>query len=103
MEFDVLHPQHDEHGVWRFDPAEVDQVAARHTRAPARVAPRLNEETRAIATRGRVAARVFKMFARHMALPQIVVLTKQPPEVVRALYDEWMKSLDEGHWERLAR
>jgi hypothetical protein len=47
-----------------------------------------------------LAAKVFRMFARSLTLPQIVVMTKQPPEVIRELYREWSKTLEEAEWER---
>jgi hypothetical protein len=55
------------------------------------------------AKRGRLAANVFRMFAKQMTLRQIVVTTKQPPEMIRQLYSEWSKELEEGEWERRAR
>lgn len=42
----------------------------------------------------------FRMFARGMTLPQIVVATKQPPDAIRELYREWSTSLDQGEWDR---
>jgi hypothetical protein len=99
LEWDRLHPEVDDRGVHRFDSAEVDALAPRQ-RAPARVS---DPERRAEARRGRVAATVFRMFARHLTLPQIVVATKQPPEMIRELYREWSTGLDEGEWERRDR
>jgi hypothetical protein len=40
------------------------------------------------------------MFARNLSLPQIVVATKEPPEVIRELYREWSTTLFEAEWER---
>lgn len=79
-----------------FDPAEVDALQLRR-RAPARVS---DPEKRDNRRKGRLAPNVFRMFARHMALPQIVVMTKQPPDVIRELYREWSTTLDEAEWER---
>jgi hypothetical protein len=82
--------------VHRFSIAEVDAItpqrgAARRPSDPARC-----EQTR----RGRLAATVFRLFARGLSLPQIVVATRQPPETIRDLYREWSTTLDDGEWER---
>lgn len=100
LEWDRLHPIADERGVWRFDPAEVEALAATLPPLARRVVAPASEETRALARKGRLAARVFRMFARQMTLAQIVVATKQPPDVIRELYREWSMSLDEGEWNR---
>lgn len=94
MEFDRLHPVEDEQGVWRFDPAELEGIEprARRQRAPT------SEEARERQREGRIAARVFLLFARNASLARIVVTTKQTPERVRALYHEWVTSLEEGEW-----
>jgi hypothetical protein len=104
LEWDRLHPTADERGVWRFDPAEVEALAA--TMPPKR--PRPGAATpkgreRTSVRRGRLAARVFGMFARRFPLPQIVALTNQPPEIIRALYHEWATSLEEGEWKRRSK
>jgi hypothetical protein len=96
MEFDRLHPQEDEHGVWRFDPAELESIPVREPVAPRRAA---SAKARARARDGRMAARVFRMFARHWTLPQIVVATGQPPQVVRTLFHEWSTSLEAAEWD----
>jgi hypothetical protein len=104
MEFDALQPVADERGVWHFDPAEVARLAPVSSRKPsgdgsaARTRSADPAESRARAREGRVAARVFQMFARHWTLPQIVVATKQPPEHVRQLYHEWSTTLEETEW-----
>lgn len=59
-------------------------------------------ERRLRARRGRLAVLVFKMFARRMSLPQIVVATNEHPDVIRALDREWSVSLEEGEWSRRA-
>ena len=102
MEFDVLHPEQDDRGVWRFDPDELAALPAKYVRKGPHTSAtsRPTDEARAIAKRGRLAARIFKMFARNLTLPQITVRTNQPPDVVRTLYHEWMTSLDEGEWSR---
>lgn len=105
MEFDCLQPVADERGIWRFDPHELEALAARiPTRArAARNAesdPRRRADRRARARDGRIAAQVFQMFSRGWSLPQIVVATKGPPERIRALYHEWSTSLDEHEWQR---
>jgi hypothetical protein len=101
MEFDRLHPVADERGVWRFDPAEVARVSPRRSSGHAsRSRSARNEESRALGRKGRVAANVFRMFARNLSLRHIVVVTKQSPDVIRALYREWSTTLDEGEWRR---
>lgn len=102
LEYDKLHPTFDEAGIWRFDPKEVDALDPRsvRVRAPRARQGAAADQARTLARRGRLAARVFRMFARHMTLPQIVVATKQPPEVIRELYRDWSIGLDEGEWER---
>jgi hypothetical protein len=100
MEFDQLHPVSDDRGVWRFDPAELDAVS----RVPvARRRRPLSEDARARAKDGKLAARVFQMFARSWSLPRIVVATKEPPERIRALYHEWSTSLEECEWDASGR
>jgi hypothetical protein len=103
-EWELLHPEADSRGVWRFDPAEVDAIKRP---PPDRRAPRASDadavERRASARKGRVAVQVFRLFARNLSLPQIVVMTRQPPEVVRALYHDWVTGLVEGEWERTGR
>lgn len=103
LEFDKLHPLQDQHGVWRFDPTEVEAVAAANVRQRRRAPLRARhgrEEQLSAAREGRTAATVFRMFARGMTLPQIVVATNQSPVVIRDLYREWSTSLDHGEWER---
>src|SRR5688572_10111513 len=95
-----IHPQVDDRGVWRFDSAEVEGFALRHPRRAASSEPRVDDDARVNSRRGRLAARVFRMFARDMSLPQIVVITGQPPDVIRELYREWSTSLFDGEWER---
>jgi hypothetical protein len=96
LEWDKLQPLQDERGVHRFDPAEVDALAPRRR-------PPVSASLAGIRGRhkeGRLAADVFKMFARRLTLPQIVVATRQPPEVIRELYREWCTSLEEAEWAR---
>lgn len=100
LEWDRLHPTADERGVWRFDTAEVEALAATMPAKPHRSDAIPKGRERASARRGRLAARVFRMFGRRMTLPQIVGLTNQPPEIIRALYREWSTSLEEGEWKR---
>lgn len=100
LEWSDLHPELDERGVWRFDAAEVERIEPQLARLPSARGATGDDEARARARKGRLAARVFRLFARNMTLPQIVVGTKQPPEVIRELYREWSTDLDEGEWAR---
>jgi hypothetical protein len=106
LEFDGLTPVQDGNGVWRFNRDEVLAIAPRFAqRRPGHGGTAaLGVPSRLLhARKGRLAASVFRMFARHITLPQIVVATKQPPEVIRDLYREWSLGLDEGEWERRDR
>jgi hypothetical protein len=100
LEWAGLNPELDGNGVWRFDPREVDRVAQQGIRKREPPMLHLDSAARARAKRGRLAARVFRMFARPLTLPQIVVATKQPPEVIRELFREWSTSLEEAEWAR---
>jgi transcriptional regulator with XRE-family HTH domain len=99
LEWDRLHPIQDARGINRFDPAELEGMSARAASKLDR-----NEtgaaERRHDLRRGRLAATVFKMFARQKSLPEIVVATKQPPELIRSLYREWSTTLEEAEWDR---
>src|SRR5688572_9171140 len=82
MEFDSLHPVQDGQGVWRFDPAALEGIAALDKRERRGVSPQLTERRR----EGKLAAQTFTLFARGASLRQIVIKTKQTPERIRALY-----------------
>jgi hypothetical protein len=101
LEFDKLHPVQDEQGTWRFDPHEVDALAATKVRRRRRSSRSgQSEAERARARDGRLAAAVFRCFAKRMTLPQIVIATSQSPASIRELYRQWSTTLDEGEWER---
>jgi hypothetical protein len=72
MEGEALHPVRRE-GVWTFDPREVEQIA-----------PGRRSETR-----GEVAAAIFEMLDRGASFSEIVRLTRQSPEAVRDLHQQW--------------
>lgn len=87
LEGTTLHPVQDEHGVWRFDASTLDAVPARRQRrAVRRRRPRPGE----------VAARVFRLLDERRSLRDIVVVTRQPPELVRTLYRQWLVGLADG-------
>ncbi len=94
MEYDRLHPVEDDRGVWRFDPAEVECLVP--STKPTR--PAVSDDLRQRQREGRIAARVFLLFARDASIGRIVVETKQPPERIRALYHQWVTGLDAGEW-----
>jgi hypothetical protein len=102
LEWDELHPVQDARGVWRFDPNEVAALAPRPQRTPREPGSQQAEQL-ATRRRGRLAARVFLMFTRDRSLVDIVVATKQPPDVVRELYREWSATLAESEWDRRER
>jgi hypothetical protein len=97
MEFDQLHPVADARGVWRFDTVEVEAVALRTPSCRQR--KRTNSASRR-AGEGRLAARVFRLFAKRWTLPQIVLATDEPPARIRALYHEWSTSLESAERQR---
>jgi hypothetical protein len=96
LEWTRLPPVQDERGIWRFHPAELEGIERRRT---GQRGIETASTARAAAQGASIAARAFAMFARRKTLPEIVLSTKQPPEIVRALYHEWTTSLDEGEWE----
>jgi hypothetical protein len=100
LEWKQLHPDVDEHGIHRFDPAEVDALPKTRRSAPARRVAPMSSEQRALSRKGRLAAEVFRMFGRRMTLQQIVVATRQSPEVIRDLYREWATSLEDAEFRR---
>jgi transcriptional regulator with XRE-family HTH domain len=77
-----LHPRLED-GVWLFDPLEVAAVMAQRgtTKAAEMVKP---------GSAGAVAAVVFGLLDDHRGFREIVQLTEQPPEVVRALHRQWL-------------
>lgn len=104
MEFLHLHPVQDQAGVHLFDPAEVEQMPprmAREKREPE--SPEARDARRLRRREGRLAARLFGMFERGVPLPQIVITTREPPELVRRAFSEWRTSLEQGEWEREER
>lgn len=53
--------------------------------------------------RGELAAKVFELIRRGLALPEIVIATKLTPDVVRELWREYSTSFAVGERERLER
>jgi hypothetical protein len=84
-----LHPVLDDDGVWRFDPAELERM-------PVQRKPRRGGKRSRTSKEGDAAARVFAMFGQGRSLRDIVLSAKQPPDVVRRLYREWLVGLAEG-------
>jgi hypothetical protein len=75
-----LHPQRDDAGVWRYDPADVLRAAAkRGVRGPR--------------TKGETAARAFEMFELGAGLREVVMALHLTPEEVRRLYRDFKFSL----------
>lgn len=102
LEYVRLYPMQDARGVYRFDPAELEALEPLRSPRPRSFAsdPHAAAARRESAKKGRLAARVFVMFGQHKALFQIVVATRQPPEVIRELFHEWSTTLDMGEWAR---
>lgn len=75
-----LHPQRDDSGVWRYDPADVIRAAAkRGVRGPR--------------SEGETAARAFEMFEMGAGLREVVMALHLPPDEVRRLYGEFKSAL----------
>ncbi len=72
--------------VWVFDPNEVTALMIARSPSPK--------------TLGDVAAYAFQLFEASKPLSEIVVQLRQPPQVIRELYSEWLKGLEEGEAER---
>jgi hypothetical protein len=89
-----LHPTLDDEGVWRFDPAEFESFSVQKRERARRFRSRKQP--------GDVAAQVFRMLERRCSLREIVVIARQPPELVRRLYLEWLTGLAEGERTRAA-
>jgi len=70
-----LHPTRNAHGVWLFDPREVEQIA---------VARSLD------GAGGVIAARVFKALRDGFSLRDIVIACELSPDVVQRLYADWL-------------
>ncbi|MEY4581493.1 MAG: hypothetical protein RL701_6196 [Pseudomonadota bacterium] len=94
-----LQPVQDEAGVWRFEPAEVEELVqdgpVKRRRAP--------ERHRDCQNAGEAAAHVFRLFGAGKSLRDIVVEARQTPERVRELYREWLLGLREGERRRHER
>jgi hypothetical protein len=99
LEGDLLHPEVDAGGVYWFQVAELDAVRSRIPVRP-RPRPALSADEQREARAGRLAALTFRLFGAGRSLAAVVVATRQPPERVRALYHEWVTSLESGEWGR---
>ena len=99
LEGDLLHPHVDPDGVHWFAVADLEAARAR---VPVRPRPRapLSADEQREARAGRQAATAFRLFGRGHTLAEVVVAMRLPPERVRALYHEWVTSLETGEWGR---
>ncbi len=78
-----LHPQRDDAGVWRYDPADVIRAAAkRGVKGPR--------------TEGETAALAFEMFELGGGLREVVMALHLTPAAVRSLYADYKTSLYEA-------
>jgi transcriptional regulator with XRE-family HTH domain len=93
-----LHPVKDAAGAWTFDPAEVAALAAELVSDPAHTpgARGVPQEAPPELPRGELAARVFERLEQRQTLAEIVIGLRVAPELVRALYHEWLVGLTEG-------
>lgn len=78
-----LHPQRDDAGVWRYDPADVIRAAAKHG-------------VRGSRTEGETAALAFEMFELGAGLRELVMALHLTPDQVRSLYADYKTSLYDG-------
>ena len=100
MEYRELHPEKGLRGTLFFRLSEVESLESRRPSVrPARPTTRERSDRLELDRRGRIAARVFQMFANGWTLPRIVLATKQPPDVIRSLYHEWVTPLQEHEWQ----
>jgi hypothetical protein len=76
-----LHPQRDDAGVWRYDPADVIRAARRGIKDHR--------------TQGETAAIAFQMFEMGAGLREVVMALHLPPGQVRQLYADFKTSLYE--------
>lgn len=86
MEGSALHPTVDSQGVHWFAVTEVRSVSIERSQKP--LARGADE--------GEVAARVFELFRLGADLRKVVIAVRVHPRVVRALYAEWLVSLNDG-------
>jgi hypothetical protein len=77
-----LHPQRDDAGVWRYDPADVIRAAAKRGIKGSR-------------TEGETAAIAFQMFEIGAGLREVVMALHLTPGHVRELYSDFKTSLYE--------
>jgi hypothetical protein len=96
MEGVHLFPTQGADGVWRFDAAEIEYFASRRPH-------RVQRRKRSREQPGAAAAKVFRMIEGNMTLSEIVIAARQPPEVVRRMYEQWLVSLEEGEQARAAQ
>ena len=75
----ALHPWQDADGVWRFDPAEVEALAAQ-LEARARI------DTPTELSPGKLAARACQLFRDGKSVVDVVIALEQPFDVVQPLY-----------------
>lgn len=77
-----LFPAIDETGHHYFDPAAVEEFVARRIL-----------HKRKVETEGEMVARIFSLFRKGQTLEQIVYDTKQTPEYIRQLYNQYITPL----------
>jgi hypothetical protein len=79
---DRLHPIIDSHKVRRFDRDEVEALCRERRRTSSQT------------SFGALAAEVFRLFAEGRSLPEVVIETRQEPDVIRTLWQEYKRPLD---------
>lgn len=75
-----LHPERDDSGVWRYDPADVIRAAAKRG-------------IQGYRTEGETAAIAFRMFDMGAGLREVVMALLLTPGQVRELYSDFKTSL----------
>ena len=81
----ALHPWQDAEGVWRFDPAEVEALAAKLQVAGRTDAPRIEPSA------GKLAASAFRLLREGKSVVDVVIELEQPVEIVQTLDRAFME------------
>ena len=77
----------------RLRPVKVENGTNFFARTEVLAFARSRRAPRVLMFSGELAAEVFALFEERIPLAQIVIATREPPEVIRALYDEYLRPL----------
>ena len=81
MEGKSLHPTKEVDGVWRFDAADVEALAAERTSSSSAKLRRSDA--------GELAAEAYTLFQKGLAPRQVVIELRQPPDAIETLHRKW--------------